>query len=248
MAAEYAANGQNDPMRVLAIVVLLCGCSNPEPPPECGSEDFACFRGVFGDLVGTAVEGLELCAVDLDNDCVTTDVGGGFSLPGLPLATDVLITAEHPDFVPTVFPQNTEWDWYAWNKAAVPLWVLDSHAERLGETLDPNAGHVIFLLWEGLNLDGVDTPRVPDVVAELASGGDIFYADGVGLASATATATTGSGSGGALNRPVGTETLTLEAPAGPCIEHSFSYAHDDGIPVPVRAGFISAIDVVCPVE
>ena len=235
-------------MHRLLPLLLLVGCSPPDPPPECGTDGFACFRGVFFDLVGAAVEGLELCAPDLDLPCTTTDAGGAFTFPGLPEETDVVITAVHEDFVPTVFPQNTAWDWYAWNKAAVPPWVLDSHAERLDTTLDPDRGHVIFLLWEGLNLDGVDTDRVPGVTAELAGGGDVFYADGVGLASAAATETTGSGSGGALNRPVGTETLRLDAPAGPCVEHSFSFAHDDGVPVPIRAGFISAVDVICPVE
>ena len=131
----------------IALALLSAGCAPAEPPPECGSEGFACFRGIFFDLVGNAVEGLELCAPDEDVDCATTDGTGGFQLPGLPRDADVVVTAEHPDFVPTVFSQNTAWDWYAWNKAAVPSWVLDSHAERLDVELDPARGHLVFLLW-----------------------------------------------------------------------------------------------------
>ena len=160
------------------------------------------------------------------------------------------ITAEHADFVPTLFPQNTALDWYAWNKVAVPPFVVETHADRLDSELDPELGHLLFLVWEGLNLDGVDTPRVTDVEGELlAPDGSLFYADGLGLASASATATTSSGSGGALNLAPGTAELVLTAPEGPCDEASFTWAlEDDGtIPVPVRAGFFSAIDIVCPV-
>jgi hypothetical protein len=200
----------------IALALLSAGCAPAEPPPECGSEGFACFRGIFFDLVGNAVEGLELCAPDEDVDCATTDGTGGFQLPGLPRDADVVVTAEHPDFVPTVFSQNTAWDWYAWNKAAVPSWVLESHAERLDVELDPARGHLVFLLWEGLNLDGVDTDRVVGATAVLDDGGDVFYADALGLASASATATTASGSGGALNRPVGLETARFEASGEAC--------------------------------
>ncbi|MCP4871931.1 MAG: hypothetical protein GY898_24765 [Proteobacteria bacterium] len=230
---------------------LLAACGRPAPPPECGSEDFACFFGAFSNLGGTAIEGMELCTPDLPEvDCVATNADGTFQLPGLPLETDVAITAEHADFVPTLFPQNTALDWYAWNKVAVPPFVVETHADRLDSELDPELGHLLFLVWEGLNLDGVDTPRVTDVEGELlAPDGSLFYADGLGLASASATATTSSGSGGALNLAPGTAELVLTAPEGPCDEASFTWAlEDDGtIPVPVRAGFFSAIDIVCPV-
>jgi hypothetical protein len=131
---------------------------------------------------------------------------------------------------------------------AVSSWVMNQHAGRLDSELDPDRGHLLFLLWEGLNLDGVDTPRVSGATA-VVEPGDVFYADAVGLASASATATTASGSGGALNVAPGTVELDLEAPAGPCDEHSFSWAWTPGEPMtlPILAGFVTAVDVVCPV-
>ena len=60
--------------------------------------------------------------------------------------------------------------------------------------------------------------RVVGATAVLDDGGDVFYADALGLASASATATTASGSGGALNRPVGLETARFEASGEACNE------------------------------
>ncbi len=229
--------------------LLLAGCSVPAAPPECGDADFACFRGSFRTLVSEPVEGMELCAPELELDCVTTDAEGAWQLPGLPKDSDVFLTAEHPDYVATLFPQNTSMDWYAWHKVAVPPFVLETHAERMGEVLDPDRAQLLFLVWEGLNIDGVDTERIEGVLGDLlAPDGDVFYADAIGLASASATATTSSGSGGALNVEPGEGALRLEAPGGPCVDQSFSWAFEPGdpVPVPLRAGFATAIDVLCP--
>lgn len=245
-----AERGYPAAMRCLLPLLLpLAACSAPDAPPECGDEETACFRGAFRTLVDEPVEGMELCAPELDLDCVRSEADGSWQLPGLPLDADVFLTAEHADFVATLFPQHTSMDWYAWHKVAVPPFVLNSHADRLGEDLDPELGQLLFLVWEGLNVDGVDTPHVQGVTGELhRPDGGVFYADAIGLASASATSTTSSGSGGALNLDVGTASLSLTAPAGPCEGHSFSYAFEPGEPieVPLRAGFATAIDVLCP--
>ena len=240
-------------MRIVPLLgaALLVGCPSVErEPPTCEErEDFACFRGFFRDLVGNPVEDLELCTPDLpDVACAVTGDDGGWQLPGLPRDADVVVTAEHPDYVPTVFGQNTSMDWYDWHKVAVSPWVMNQNADRLDVELDPERGQLLFLTWEGLNLDGVDTPRVQGVTATLA-GGEVFYADAIGLASASATATTASGSGGALNLAPGTARLELAAPEGRCDqEPSFHFAFDGSVvPVPILAGFTTAIDVICPV-
>lgn len=237
-------------MRILLVLPLLLGCRAFEPPTCDDVDEFACFVGVFSDLVDQRVPDMQLCPLDLpDVPCVTTDEDGLFTLPGLPLDADVAVRAEHPDFVPVLFPQHTSFAWYAWKKVGVSPWVMDQNASRMDAELDPERGSLLFLAFEGLNLDGVDTPRVPDVTATLSTPGEVFYADGVGLASASATETTSSGSGGALNLPPGIAELTLTAPAGPCDEHGFSFAREPGepIPVPILAGFVTAIDVICPV-
>ncbi len=242
------------PLMLCTALLVAAGCSSsPREAPTCDDgEDFACFRGAFRTLLGEAVEGLELCPEDLEGvDCVATDAQGQWQIPGLPRDSDLALRAEHPDYTPTIFPQNSSMDWYAWFKVAVPPFVLETHAERLELELDPERGHLLFLTWEGLNIDGVDTPNVSGVTAELdASEGEVFYGDGVGFASSAATETSGSGAGGALNLLPGAVRVRLESPAGLCEEPMFHWTPEsDGfIPVPIVAGFVTAVDVQCPVE
>ena len=239
-------------MLLFLISQILIGCAKQEPPTCEDTEDYACFRGVFRTLLGASVEGMELCAPEHpDIECVLTDEDGGWKIPGLPKDTDVYITAEHPDFVSTIFPQNTSFDWYEWYKVAMPEWIMEQNASNLDLEIDPDKGHLIFLVWEGLNIDGEDTPLVEGVSAQLSPSSDnIFYANALGLASDDMSATGGSGSGGAVNLSEGSVDLTLTAPAGNCKEHSFSFQFNDdnSIPIPIKRGFTTAIDVICPVE
>lgn len=221
---------------------LLLACATPELP-TCEDTGSACFRGFFRTLLGGPVEGMSLCAEDV---CTTTDSDGAFVLAGLPLDADVAVVAEHADYVPTLFPQHTSMAWYDWYKVAIPQSVMDQNASTLDVELSADRGHVLFLAWEGLNIDGVDTDNVSGVTATV-PGGELFYANAFGLADASATETSGSGSGGSLNLEPGTVDVTLSSAAGRCGgEHMFHFQGADGeIPVPVQAGFTSAIDVQC---
>jgi len=205
---------------------------------------------MFRTLLSEPVEGVEVCPQDLDGiDCETTDEQGQWMMPGLPRDTDIALTAVHPDFTSTLFPQSSALDWYAWFKVAVPPFVLQTHADRLNVDLDPDRGHVLFLTWEGMNIDGIDTPNVSGVTAELAGNQGLpFYGDALGFASASATATSGSGAGGVLNLQPGLVRMRFEAIAGVCSEAMFHWAFDEEgfIPIPVSAGFVTAIDVQCP--
>ncbi len=220
----------------------LLACATPELP-TCEDTDTACFRGFFRTLLGGPVEGMSLCA---EESCTSTDSDGAFVLAGLPLETDVAVLAEHPDYVPTLFGQHTSMAWYDWYKVAIPQSVMDQNASTLDVELAADQGHVLFLAWEGLNIDGVDTDNVAGVTASVAGGG-VFYANGLGLADAGATESSGSGSGGALNLEPGSVEVTLTSAAGVCGgEHMFHFQGAEGvIPVPVEAGFTSAIDVQC---
>jgi len=235
------------------LALVVAGCA-PLEPPSCEEEgDTACFRGVFKTLVGRPIEGMEVCAPDQPTlECVESDEGGGWKLPGLPPDTNVVLTARHPDYARTAFPQRTDMSWYAWYKVGVPTDIADSNATRLDVEARADRGSILFLAWEGLNIDGEDTRNVADVTAELRDGGGrVFYANGLGLADADATATAGTGLGGVLNVPPGTVELRLRAPAGRCAdEPMFHYPADpDGwIPVPILAGWTTAIDVICPVD
>lgn len=233
---------------LLTATLVASACSKP-PPPTCeDSEDFACFTGVFSSLLGARIEGVEVCTPDLpDIPCTTSDADGGWQIPGLPQDTDILVTATYEDTIPTVFPQNSSRDWYAWYKVMVPQAIINTHANRLDVELDDSRGHLLFLTWEGLNIDGDNTPNVSDVVGTLQPAAAMFYSNSIGLASNDLTATSGSGSGGALNLEPGQVTATFDGPGGPCTEPSFHYASEEGqIPVPILAGFATAIDVICP--
>lgn len=231
--------------------MMLSGCKALVVPTCAEPAGTACFRGVFRTLVGQPVEDVEVCAPDFnDIACTRSDQNGGWKMPGLPIDTDVVITATHPDMVPTLFAQNTSMSWYEWYKVAVPPDLADKNAERLGLSARADRGNVLFLTWEGLNIDGNDTDNVSDVTAEVDGGGALFYGNALTLADPDLNATSGSGSGGLVNVPPGTIDLKLRAPAGRCAhEPMFHFAAQDGwIPVPVRAGWNTALDVMCPVD
>lgn len=228
------------------MLLFILACAEPEVP-TCESEDAACFQGFFRTLLGSDLDGMRLCTPELDLDCVETDGDGAFSLPGLPLDTNVVVTADHDDHPPVVFAQTTAMDWYDWYKVGVPTAVMDQNASALEVELDPDKGHVLFLVWEGLNLDGVDTPTVEGVVVDGASG-QPFYGNALGLADPDRTATSSAGSGGFLNVQPGSLALEVQGPNGPCgLETMFHFPAVDGvISVPILAGRTTAIDVQCP--
>ena len=229
--------------------LLAVACAKPAPPTCANSEEFACFAGAFSGLLGKRLEGVKVCAPELDLPCEFSDSDGTWKMPGLPRDTDVLLTATYDDAVDTVFPQTTSMDWYDWYKVMVPQSVMNSNAGRLDVELLPNRGHILFLAWEGLNVDGENTPNVKGVTAEIiGSEGRLFYAGGLGLADASATETSGSGSGGVINLEPGVYEMRFDGPGGPCEEQSFHWSilENGSIPVPVRAGHTTAIDVICP--
>ncbi|MEC7988164.1 MAG: hypothetical protein VX278_23560 [Myxococcota bacterium] len=236
----------------VTIWFLLLSCARLEAPTCEDTDDYACFRGVFRDLLGSPVEGVSVCMPEYEGvDCITSDEDGQWKIPGLPKDENLFVTAEHPDFAPSLFAQTTSMDWYDWYKVMIPLWVMESNANRLELEEDNTKGNILFLIWEGLNLDGIDTNNISGVTAQMEPNSEfLFYTDGLGLASQTADATSGSGSGGVLGLEPGEYALSFQAPAGVCGEQMFHYAYrEDGtIPVPVRAGFTTAMDVICPTE
>jgi hypothetical protein len=233
-------------------IYMLVACKEIPAPPTCEDQfDTACFRGTFRTLLGSPVEDMEVCAPEIENiPCVLSDGDGAWKIPGLPKDSNVFLTATHPDFVSTVFPQHTSMYWYDWYKVAIPQAIMNSNANRLDVQLDSTRGHVLFLAWSGLNIDGIDTEKVADVIAEISvSDESLFYADALGLASSDLISTSSSGSGGILNVGEGELELTLYSEIGKCgqeIMFHYQGAIEHVIPVPIRAGFTTAIDVLCP--
>ena len=237
-------------MRIL-VLIALTACKDLAPPTCTEGESSACFRGVFRTLVGSPIEGVEICTPDLPEvACTTTDAEGGWKIPGLPKDTDVIVTASHPDYVPSLFAQHTSMSWYEWYKVGVPTGIADSNANRLDIEPDPDRGSLLFLTWEGLNLDGVDTPNVPGVRMEVDGSGQPFYGNALQLADPDRIDTSSSGSGGVLNARPGTLRVRFEGAEGRCAQEPMFHPQAESggwIPAPIRAGWTTAIDVICPV-
>lgn len=234
-----------------SVLLLTISCGEPITAPNCEDDtDTACFKGVFRTLLGQPVEGVKLCVYENDSiPCTQTDSAGQWKIPGLPIDEDIAITAEHEDYVSSMFGQHTSMDWYDWYKVAIPKTIMNTNANRLDIELDSNKGHILFLAWEGLNIDGIDTPNVDGIhLTNANSFAYAFYGDALGLASDSLTETSGSGSGGVLNLDEGTHLLSFAGPNGSCVQtHMFHYqSTPDGIPVPVASGFTTAIDIICP--
>ena len=237
------------------MIVFLISCSREIPAaPSCEEgQETACFRGSFRTLLGSPVEDMKICAPEEENiECVWSDEEGAWKMPGLPKDKNMFLTAEHPDFVSTIFPQHTSMSWYDWYKVAIPTAVMNSNASRLNVDLQENRGHMLFLVWEGLNIDGIDTENVEGITAHVSINDDLlFYGDALGLASTNLTETSSSGSGGLLNIHEEEITLSLKSPENvvECGQDPmFHYIGIDGsnITIPIRAGFTTAIDVQCP--
>ena len=234
------------------MLYFIFACGQIKVPSCEESTDTACFRGAFKTLLGAPIENMEVCAPDYPElNCVTTNEDGGWKLPGLPVDTNVYLTATHPDYVPSLFPQHTSMSWYDWYKVGIPPNIMETNGNQLDVTLNAERGHLLFLTWEGLNIDGIDTENVEGVVATVNGDQSPFYGNALGLASSSTTETTSSGTGGLLNIRSDSVNIKLSAPDGPCAqEHMFHYEVDgDGwIPVPIKSGFTTAIDVICPVD
>ena len=237
------------------MIQFFISCNKELPVvPKCEEEqETACFRGSFRTLLGSPVEDMKICAPEEENiECVWSDEEGTWKMPGLPKNTNVFLTAEHPDFVSTIFPQNTSMSWYDWYKVAIPTAVMNSNANRLDVELQENSGHMLFLVWEGLNIDGIDTANIEGITAQVSVNDDLlFYGDALGLASTNLTETSSSGSGGLLNIQEGEIELSLRSSENMMEcgqEPMFHYIGTTGnnIPIPIRAGFTTAIDVLCP--
>ena len=233
------------------LLTMSCGVSVVAPNCEDDVET-SCFKGVFRTLLGQPVEGIQLCVHGNDSiPCTQTDSSGQWKLPGLPLDEDIGITAEHEDYVSSLFGQHTSMAWYDWYKVAVPKSIMSTNANRLDVDLDSSKGHILFLTWEGLNIDGIDTSNVEGVqLANADSFENAFYGDVLGLASDNLTETSVSGSGGVLNLSEGIHSLRFTGAGGECgLTHMFHYQpNEDGIPVPVIPGFTTAIDIICPLS
>ena len=148
------------------MILFFLSCSREIPAaPSCEEgQETACFRGSFRTLLGSPVEDMKICAPEEENiECVWSDEEGTWKMSGLPKNTNVFLTAEHPDFVSTIFPQHTSMSWYDWYKVAIPIAVMNSNANRLDVELQENRGHMLFLVWEGLNIDGIDTENVEGI-------------------------------------------------------------------------------------
>jgi len=236
------------------ILLLALACDDPTPPAcDAVDDDYACFRGNFITLLQAGLEGVEVCVPELEDvDCTLTDDEGGFVLAGLPRDTDLVVTATLEDTVPTAFPQNSAHEARNFVATLYDASFAELNAERMGTVYDPEASHLAFTLFHYAREPGGEElpPHTEGVSFTLEPDQGVpYYMNGLFLADDDLTATSGSGFAGVVNVEPGDYELSLDNPGGPCGgEHYFSYAFDEGDPVPMPAleGFTTYVDVVCP--
>lgn len=233
------------------VVCVLPACTLATPPPCDEVSETACFAGAMRGLLGERMADVEVCAPDYsDIACVLTDDEGTWRLEGFPRDTDVVVTATAENMIDTLFPQTTSMDWLDWYKVMVPESIVASNARTVGAELDPSMGHMFFVVFDDVSVDGTEPKRISNVTVTVEGElGTVFYANALGLAAAGRTETSSNGSGGVLNLPVGIHRVTFRHEGRVCNQQSFHFTPEgEAIPVPIRAGFTSAIDVMCPPE
>ncbi len=235
------------------LLLLALACDDPAPP-ECDAADdeYACFRGNFITLLQQGIEGVEVCVLDVDVDCVLTGDEGDFVIAGLPLDTDLVVTATLDDMVPTALLQNSADEARNFVSTLYDVSFAELNAERMGTVYDPDAAHLAFTVFhEARAPGGEELPEHTEGVSFLVEPavGTPYYMNGLFLADDDLASTSSSGFAGVANLEPGDYELVLDAPGGPCgEEHYFSFAFEPGGPVPFTAiaGFTSYLDLVCP--
>ena len=236
------------------LLLLVLACDDPAPP-ECDAadDDYACFRGNFITLLQQGIEGVEVCVPDVEEvACELTDDEGAFVLAGLPRDTDLIVTATLEGMVPTALLQNSADEERNFVSTLYDVSFAELNAERMGTVYDPEAAHLAFTVFQyARDPGGEELPPKTEGVSfsVLPVDGTPYYMSGLFLADEDLTSTSGSGFAGVANLTPGNYELVLDAPGGPCgSEHYFSWAYDEGEPVPFQglAGFTSYLDLVCP--
>jgi hypothetical protein len=226
------------------VIWLLLACDRDYDGPDPEGDGAAVF-GRVGSLLGAGLGDVTVCVHEHDElPCAVTEGDGEFLLEGLPVDTDVIVTMEREDNLPTAFLHNTALT-EAWDKTLMPSSLVDSMANRVDTTLDPELGHTLFIVWSEASYQ---SDRVEGVSFAIAPDAGISYYQGSGaFPDPDATATTSSGAGGAFNVQPGDYAITLDDPRGDCTGW-FTWDHEPGDAVPVRviAGFSSYMDLVCP--
>lgn len=190
-------------------------------------------------LLGANLGDVRVCQHGVDN-CMTTEGDGEFLIEGLPEDSDVVITMEKEGHLPTAFQHHTS-NTMEWDKLLMPIGIVEQMGDRIDTTMEPDKGHVLFILWTGPDYDEFD--RVEGISVE--GPGQVFYqGGGLGLSDPELDATTSNGGGGLFNLEPGRVELTFSEPC----ESFFSLEFEAGeaVPVDVIEGFGSYFDLVCP--
>ncbi len=236
------------------IWLLALACQAPESPScEASTDQFACFRGNFVTLLQQGISGVEVCVPDVEGvDCQVTDDEGAFVLSGLPMDTDLVVTATLEEMVPTAFLQNTAAEARNFVATLYDESFVELNAERMGAVFDPDAAHLAFSVFQYARTPEGDElpPRTEDVSFSIVPEEGIpYYMNGLFLADDELSSTSSSGFAGVLNLVPGDYEVFLDNPGGPCgTEHYFSFSFEEGEPVPFVGleGFTSYVDLVCP--
>lgn len=224
-------------------LLALVACTGAYDGPAAGDAGAAAFGKVL-TLLGDGLGGVAVCGLDLAIPCVQSEDDGDFLLEPLPLVTDVVVTMRKEGHLPTAYLHHTALT-QEWRKTLMPDAIVNSMTSRVDTTIDPAAGHVLFILWAGPDYDAFG--RVPDVTFTIdAPDAVTFYQGSGGMPDPALTATSDSGSGGVFNLPPGRYSVTFSSgdlTCGPWFSPDFVAGQP--VTVPAIAGFASYMDLVC---
>ena len=229
----------------VGVCLLGMGCHGTLPEPE---GDGAYLRGRFHNLLGIGIGEVEICSRGEESLCTQSDSEGNFLIEGLPASRDLRVTLDKEGFFPTTLPHFSEDTEPPWEKSLLTTGNMQTVANRVDKTLDPNMGHLSFMVHQQhFREEKVDQTKGVKFRIEPDPGVDLFFLNSFQLPSPDLTETTGAGGGGALNLPPGEYELILEQVGGECSRIiSWDFEPGTRVPFPIEAGRSTYFDVLCP--
>ncbi len=225
-------------MWLLALIACQGAYDGPAP-----SGDGAAVYGRVVGILGSGLADVQVCADDLDLDCVFSEKDGDFLLEGLPEDSDVLIRMSKDDHMDTLYHHNTGLD-QEWRKTLMSDFIMNSMVNKADLELNPDKGHAMFILWSGPDYEQFD--RVAGVQFTSSMPGKTFYQASGGLPDLDLNETSKSGSGGVFNVSPGPIALHFSGGGVTCRPwFSHDFAPGDPVPMTTKPGLASYIDLVC---
>lgn len=223
-------------------LLLTLACAGAYDGPAPSGEGAAVYGKVLG-ILGDGLGDVQVCAHQVDVDCVWSEGDGDFLLEPLPEDADLIITMDKDGHLPTAYHHHTSLE-QEWRKTLMADAIVNTMTNRVDVEQQPGMGHIMFILWTGPDYDAYERVEGMSFSVDPPGGASFYQADG-GLPDPDLVATSGSGSGGTFNLPPGDYQVSFSG-SRTC-EPWFSYDFEPGQPVPVTVlpDRASYMDLVC---